>query len=388
MMQKSTREFSRRRVLAAGLALGSIPWGAGQGRGAIPIEAEPIRTISSDDGYYCGWPTLAKRKSGELLVVYSGGRHAHVCPFGRVELIRSQDKGKTWSWPQTLLDSPIDDRDAGIVETSHGSLLVTTFTSLAYEPILQLAEEKKDWEAAELNRWRSAHRRLSAEQREAELGVWIMRSTDGGVSWSSRSRCLVNSPHGPIQLRDGRLLYAGKDLWGEGNRVGVTASDDDGQTWTWLADIPTRPGDDAKQYHELHAVETNSGRIVAHIRNHNDQNAREILQCHSTDGGLTWSTPRAIDVWGLPSFLLRLSDGRLLMSYGYRREPFGNQARISEDQGESWSEPISISDDGTSWDIGYPSTVQLDDGSLFTVWYERTSQSARTVLRGRAWKLL
>ena len=35
-------------------------------------------------------------------------------------------------------------------------------------------------------------------------------------------------------------------------------------------------------------------------------------------------------VWGLPSHLLRLRDGRLLMTYGYRRAPFGNQARDHE----------------------------------------------------------
>ena len=35
-----------------------------------------------------------------------------------------------------LLDIAIDDRDAGVVETAKGSLLVTNFTSLAYEPFL------------------------------------------------------------------------------------------------------------------------------------------------------------------------------------------------------------------------------------------------------------
>jgi hypothetical protein len=29
-----------------------------------------------------------------------------------------------------------------------------------------------------------------------------------------------------------------------------------------------------------------------------------------------------------------------------------------------------VSGDGTSSDLGYPSTVELDDGSLLTVWYE------------------
>ena len=75
----------------------------------------------------------------------------------------------------------------------------------------------------------------------------MIRSTDGGVTWSSRYASIVNSPHGPIQLSDGRLLYAGKVLWTGDKEVGVCESKDDGKTWRWLADIPTREGDDAKK---------------------------------------------------------------------------------------------------------------------------------------------
>ena len=49
---------------------------------------ESIVTISQDPEFYHGWATLAARSNGELLVAYSGGRESHVCPFGRVELIR------------------------------------------------------------------------------------------------------------------------------------------------------------------------------------------------------------------------------------------------------------------------------------------------------------
>ncbi|MFZ9792567.1 MAG: hypothetical protein ACO3F3_09545 [Gemmataceae bacterium] len=73
------------------------------------------RVITRDGTVYHGWPTLARTRDGELLLVCSGGREAHVCPFGRVDLFRSKDGGKTWTWPQTLLDGPLDDRDAGVV---------------------------------------------------------------------------------------------------------------------------------------------------------------------------------------------------------------------------------------------------------------------------------
>lgn len=345
---------------------------------------ESIATISRQPRYYHGWPTLAARRDGELLLTYSGGRDAHVCPFGRVELMRSSDGGRRWSWPEVLLDSPIDDRDSGVLETASGSLLVTTFTSLAYEAALQ---EASGWPAEKLERWRAVDLRTTPEQRRGLLDTWMIRSTDGGMTWSAPYRVPVNSPHGPAALADGRLLYAGKQLWQPGNKVGVCESTDDGQSWRWLSDIPVRPGDSAAQYHELHAVHAANGRIIVQIRNHNPQNQGEILQTESADGGRTWTMPHAIGVWGLPPHLLRLRDSRLLMTYGYRRAPFGNQARISADHGTTWSEPILISGDGAGGDLGYPSTVELEAGQLITVWYEQLKDSPHAVLRQARWSL-
>ena len=387
-------EFNRRQMLygtgafAAGTILGT----------SKPASAAPAATIhetkviSHLPDLYHGWPTLARRRNGQLLLVCSGGRESHVCPFGRVDLMRSDDDGETWSWPRVVMDGPIDDRDAGLLETAQGSILITTFTSLAYEPILAKAEtiepgQSGAWSEKRLKQWQAAHNRVAAEQRQAALGVWMIRSTDGGVTFSGRYFCQVDSPHGPVQLSDGRILYAGKELWHGDHRVGVCESSDDGQTWNWLAQIPTRDGDDPKSYHELHAVEAADGRIVVQIRNHNKNNSGETLQSESSDGGKTWSEPRSIDVWGLPSHLLRLADDRLLMTYGHRRAPLGNQARTSEDHGRSWSEAMVISGDGVSGDLGYPSTVQLDDGSLLTVWYENMAASPYAVLRQARWLL-
>jgi len=380
--------YTRRQMLCStGAATGVLFAITGKCRAAPRAKVYQTKVISDQPSFYHGWPTLARRENGQLLLVCSGGREGHVCPFGRVELMRSDDGGQTWSWPCVLMDSGIDDRDAGVVETARGSILVTTFTSLAYEPIYTRAEKGGSWPEERLRRWRAAHRRFSAAQRQAALGVWMVRSTDGGVTWSRRYDCLVDSPHGPIQLSDGRLLYAGKDLWRETHRVGVCESHDDGQNWRWLAEIPARDGDDHQDYHELHAVETGDGRLLVQIRNHNATNARETLQSESCDGGKTWSVPGAIGVWGLPSHLLRLDDDRLLMTYGHRRKPLGNQARLSENHGRTWSEPIIISGDGTSGDLGYPSTVQLDDRSLLTVWYELLGGSSRAILRQAHWAI-
>ena len=94
------------------------------------------KVISQNAALYNGWPTVCRRANGQLVVTCSGGREAHVCPFGRVEMMTSNDEGKSWTYPRVLLDGAIDDRDSGVLETAKGTLLVTTFTSLAYEPTL------------------------------------------------------------------------------------------------------------------------------------------------------------------------------------------------------------------------------------------------------------
>ncbi len=385
---------SRRFFIAT--AVFSLPFLA---RGASPqVKVLDTKVISQQADLYHGWPTVVRRQNGELWLTWSGGRESHVCPFGQLCAMTSRDEGKSWTFPRVLLDSATDDRDSGVLETAKGTLLATTFTSLAYEDSFKKAtmmaeHTDKGWvskamPAERFARWKAAHERLSDDERKAELGEWIIRSIDGGKTWSPRIPTVVNSPHGPIQLKDGHQLYVGKQLWTGEKKVGVAESKDDGLTWQWLAEIPTRPGDDAtKSYHELHAVEASDGTLIAQIRNHNKTNAGETLQTESKDGGKTWTVPHPIGVWGLPSHLLRLRDGRLLMTYGHRRKPFGNQTRLSTDNGQTWGEAMIISGDGIGGDLGYPSTVELGDGTLLTVWYEKMKEQPHAVLRQATWKV-
>jgi hypothetical protein len=214
----------------------------------------------------------------------------------------------------------------------------------------------------------------------------MLRSTDGGLTWSQPYRVPVTSPHGVIVSTGGRLLYPGKKYPDPSGEIGLMESVDDGLSWRWLSTIPARPGDTAENYHELHGVEAVDGRLIVHIRNHNEANRNETLQTESSDGGKTWTTPHPIGVWGLPSHLLRLRDGRLLMSYGYRRDPRGNHVRLSQDHGQSWSAPVILSEDG-SGDLGYPSTVELANGDLLTLWYEVLKPGTPAVLRTARYRI-
>ena len=72
---------------------------------------------------------------------------------------------------------------------------------------------------------------------------------------------------------------------------------------------------------------------------------------------------------GNPPSLVRLADGRLCVTYGYRARPYGIRAKTSLDNGRTWSQEIGLRVDGRTWDLGYPRTVVRADAKLVTIYY-------------------
>ena len=129
------------------------------------MSGEEIVTLSTQvickqPGRYIGWPTVARTDQGELLVVFSGDRDAHVCPYGKTQIVRSSDDGSTWSAPETINDTPLDDRDAGIVVTRSGAVVVSWFTSVASEARMLRYREQYGDEA--VDRWQATIDSLTA----------------------------------------------------------------------------------------------------------------------------------------------------------------------------------------------------------------------------------
>ncbi len=349
---------------------------------------------------YFGWPTVARMDDGTLLAVSSGLRSEHICPFGKTVLNVSSDDGRTWSPPRVINDGLIDDRDAGVTNLGNGNALVSWFTSDTRQYTTEAWVTKWLGEA-ELASWAEKMADWTDETVAAALGSWAKVTADGGATWSDPIRVPVSTPHGPIVLRDGGLLYLGKRYvtgWDEMNNGFIVAarSDDGGRTWCELGAVPVAPNTVPDNYHEPHVVELPSGRLIGAIRieNHGGVDLKDagiptfsIMQTESDDGGNTWTPARPLGFHGSPPHLLRHSTGVLVLTYGYRTAPYGQRAAISTDDGATWTHDWIIRDDGPDGDLGYPSTVELADGSLFTLCYQKVPGDHRCSLLWSRWQL-
>lgn len=107
----------------------------------------------------------------------------------------------------------------------------------------------------------------------------------------------------------------------------------------------------------------------------------------SPDDGHSWYLldEPAINNAGNPATLTRLVDGRLAMTYGWRTAPYGIRATLSEDNGQSWSQEIILRQDGASWDLGYPRTIQRPDGLCVTIYYFHDTTSPERFIAATIW---
>ncbi len=358
---------------------------------------------------YFGWPTVTRMEDGTLAAISSGLRTQHVCPWGKGVLNVSADDGLTWSPPRVIHDTPLDDRDGGIVSLGGKKLLAAWFTSdtriyanadcwwrglISLEEFKRWHETMDAWTDATMTQW---------------LGSWVAISEDGGKTWGAPIRVLVNSPHGPVLLRSGALLYMGKRFargmadMTDGPILAIV-SEDAGRTWAPLGEVPIMPGTFSGAYHEPHVVELPSGKIIGMIRiqdwapdgwngkstppfEHAGLVSFSMAQTESLDGGRTWSVPRPLGFHGSPPHLMRHSSGTLVLAYGYRLAPFGQRVAISRDEGATWEHDWILRDDGLDIDLGYPATVELPGGDLLSVYYQRLAGDEKCSVLWSRWRL-
>ena len=357
----------------------------------VTVEVADGVTVGLD---YLGWPSICVDENDVLYVVGSL-RVQHVDPLGVTALFKSEDGGVTWSQARIINNGPFDDRDAGIVYMGNGRMVVSWFTHNRFE-----YEEGGDYSAwlkfpflNDEQKNAISKRMATAQGYEAERSSYVMISEDYGETWGKPIRVPVSTPHGPALMNNGSLIYVGREWNSKScgiplatesetshfNPFYAFVSADGGETWQYRAHIAF-PNVEGAKFCEPHTIQLANGRIICSIRVQGS--ASELIPvgftvytCYSDDEGKTWTTPVLVDdqMHGSPPHILELKNGTLVMTYACRTEAYqyGEKARLSYDGGKTWEQDEIMLAPAKDWDLGYPASVQLSDGTLVTIYYQK-----------------
>ena len=325
-----------------------------EGETPVPRLESAERVVAVKGGGY--FPVLIKMHDGALGAAVRGGA-PHLGIEGRLDWIHSEDGGKTWSEPAVIVDSEFDDRNPAVGQMPDGSIVMAYGETNSYN-----SEGKYDTSVGGFTKY-------------------YVRSTDKGKTWSKKRLLPPNpvkggSPFGRIiLLPDGTALmslYGGYDTdytgpvevpEGTGRVIGILRSTDNGETWGDFSIVS------ATIHNETSLAYLPDGRLLAVMRTYNDAS---IQQSESTDGGYTWAKPTQVTLPSQhPGDMCLLQNGDLLLVHGNRIKPYGVGALLSHDSGKTWEHDkrFMIAWTSLNTDCGYPSVVQLDDGTIVVIYY-------------------
>jgi len=373
------------------------------------IEAREARhAIVHRDGFgYCAHPHAVVAADGTWLVVFNRAPrrdfvlHPPEDPLFRNVLIRSRDRGKTWGAPQVVPGYDYSGTEcAGLTVTRNGMVLLNQWRFDWY-PLDQARgftdQSGLSYPAQFMKGWlTSPEHEVShlAHVEPEELAPWARGggttymhvSRDHGASFQVSVK-IATAPYSggygmraAAELADGTLVLLLSDVPNY-RKVFAVRSVDSGLNWQ--APILAAVGE-GHEFEEPAIVTYGDGRLLAVLR---DNSTRHLHQIESADGGVTWSTPRKLDVTGYPAHLLRLVDGRLLMTYGFRQPDYGIRAVISGNDGASWDTAAAIRIRGgmRNRNLGYPATIE--SGGELTSFYYGEDETGCTCIMSTSWRL-
>ena len=241
---------------------------------------------------------------------------------------------------------------------------------------------------------------VTEEEEKRDLGATFRVSFDCGVRFGELYKSPVTSPHGPIELKNGSILWVGRTF----SKNNSMMSDDcvcaycvhpETGNMEYLGSIEDIVYEGEKLLScEPHAIELEDGTVLCHIRAQRPATATKknvftTYQSVSADGGRSWSKPEPLlsERGGAPAHLIKHSSGVLISVYGYRSVPYGIRVMLSRDNGKTWDTDHELYRNEVSYDLGYPSTVELSDGSLLTVFYARPEKNSPAVILQQKWRL-
>lgn len=323
----------------------------------------------------CAWPKLALLPNGDVVAaVYN--QPSHGLKPGEVDLYASTDGGRTWAKRGTPTRRP-----AGAFGRLNHAV------GVARDGAVHVVSGGWEYDGPGP---KDSYKKKKLLRPEAS------RSTDGGRTWKFGSSFpdgadgMTLVPFGNVEAgADGVLRVAAYSYnTAVKPRVDicyVIESRDQGLTWTrgGVVGQPTA--------NETDLLHLGSGRWLAAARNlgRNGQPGHAIDIHASDDDARTWrklAEPTAGNQH--PGDLLKLADGRVLLVFGDRRPGhIGVGAMISGDGGRTWSDGVPLAVGVLTRDSGYPSSVQLADGTIVTGFYGKTKAYSEYQLGVVRWRL-
>ncbi len=343
--------------------------------------------IYKDPTFYSSFPSVIKRSDGELIVAFRrapdrkifGEKYtSHVDANSYLVMVRSKDNGETWTKnPQLIYAHPFGgSQDPCLLQLRDGTLLCTSYGWAFVRPDGLPNLKKPYFEAAGA----------------IFLGGYLVRSVNGGKTWQQviypphiKAEINYNAYGIPVPAYNRGALYEAKDgriLWivaasdaAHKTSNHLIVSKDKGLTWEYAAPVAA---DEKISFNEASVIETQKGDIVGFLRTAGFDDQAVIAR--STDGGKTFKW-KSMGFQGHPLNALRLTDGRVLLTYGYRHKPYGIRARILNAECTNFANApeIVLRDDGDNGDLGYTWPVQLNDNQVLVVYYFNKKDGTRYI---------
>jgi hypothetical protein len=216
------------------------------------------------------------------------------------------------------------------------------------------------------------------------LGGYIVRSENGGKTWEGpiypphiSPEKTYNALGEPVPAYNRGALCEGKNgkvYWvvaatdsdsPKKTSTHLLISEDKGLTWAYSCPVAT---DENASFNETSLYETPKGDLVAFLRT---ANMSQPCIARSTDGGKTFQKWELLGFKGHPLNPLRLKDNRVLLTYGYRNQPYGIRAKVLNPECTDFATApeIILRDDAGTWDLGYTWPVQIDKNRVLVTYY-------------------
>jgi hypothetical protein len=206
---------------------------------------------------------------------------------------------------------------------------------------------------------------------------------------------IINSKH------DGYFFF-GVEPDGAEDRFYCTRTMDGGRTFEFLGWV-SPPPEKAPKYERwavYSAIKVSERHLVAALRRKINKRSGRIKRLNwidvyeSKDGGMTWGFLSKVadtdmpngDFNGNPPSIIKLQDGRLVVTYGFRGKPGVMCAKFSSDNGRTWSGPVILRTGVRNWDFGYSRSLQRSDGRVITVYYWATPEHRNQYLTATIWE--